>query len=86
MLPPPSFRLILSSAAGRPTPSGAPATFPARSTVPAQAAQALGIGRRDGTKTVATHVGNIFATLQLRNRTEAAAYAQRYLAEDITAT
>jgi len=38
------------------------------------------------TKTVATHVGNIFAKFQLRNRTEAAAYAQRYLAEDIPAT
>jgi DNA-binding CsgD family transcriptional regulator len=32
------------------------------------------------TKTVATHVGNIFAKLQLRNRSEAAAYAQRYVA------
>ena len=30
------------------------------------------------TKTVATHVGNIFAKLQMRNRAEAAAYAQRY--------
>jgi DNA-binding CsgD family transcriptional regulator len=30
------------------------------------------------TKTVATHVGNIFAKLQLRNRAEAAAYAQRF--------
>ena len=31
------------------------------------------------TKTVATHVGNVFAKLQLRNRAEAAAYAQRFL-------
>lgn len=31
------------------------------------------------TKTVATHVGNIFAKLQLRNRTEAAAFANRHL-------
>jgi DNA-binding CsgD family transcriptional regulator len=38
------------------------------------------------TKTVATHAGNIFAKLQLRNRAEAAAFAQRYLAEDIPAT
>jgi DNA-binding CsgD family transcriptional regulator/tetratricopeptide (TPR) repeat protein len=38
------------------------------------------------TKTVATHAGNIFAKLQLRNRAEAAAYAQRYLVEDIPAT
>jgi len=38
------------------------------------------------TKTVATHVGNIFAKLQLRNRTEAAAYAQRYLRQDMPAT
>ena len=35
------------------------------------------------TKTVATHVGNIFAKLLLRNRAEAAAYAQRHLAEDL---
>jgi DNA-binding NarL/FixJ family response regulator len=32
------------------------------------------------TKTVATHVGNIFAKLQLRNRAEAAAFAHRHLA------
>ena len=32
------------------------------------------------TKTVATHVGNLFAKLQLRNRTEAAAFAHRHLA------
>jgi DNA-binding CsgD family transcriptional regulator len=38
------------------------------------------------TKTVATHVGNIFAKLLLRNRAEAAAYAQRHLTEDATAT
>jgi DNA-binding NarL/FixJ family response regulator len=38
------------------------------------------------TRTVATHVGNIFAKLQLRNRAEAAAYAQRYLTEDVSAT
>jgi DNA-binding CsgD family transcriptional regulator len=38
------------------------------------------------TKTVATHVGNIFAKLLLRNRAEAAAYAQRYLTEDVSAT
>jgi DNA-binding CsgD family transcriptional regulator len=31
------------------------------------------------TKTVATHVGNVFAKLQLRNRAEAAAFAHRYL-------
>jgi DNA-binding CsgD family transcriptional regulator len=31
------------------------------------------------TKTVATHVGNIFAKLRVRNRAEAATYAQRYL-------
>jgi DNA-binding CsgD family transcriptional regulator len=34
------------------------------------------------TKTVATHVGNLFAKLQLRNRAEAAAFAQRHLATD----
>ncbi len=32
------------------------------------------------TKTVATHVGNLFAKLQLRNRAEAAAFAHRHLA------
>jgi len=31
------------------------------------------------TKTVATHVGNLFAKLQLRNRAEAAAFANRHL-------
>jgi DNA-binding CsgD family transcriptional regulator len=31
------------------------------------------------TKTVATHVGNLFAKLQLRNRAEAAASAHRHL-------
>jgi DNA-binding NarL/FixJ family response regulator len=31
------------------------------------------------TKTVATHVGNVFAKLQLRNRAEAAAFAHRHL-------
>ena len=35
------------------------------------------------TKTVATHVGNIFAKLHVRNRSEAATFAQRYLAEDV---
>jgi DNA-binding CsgD family transcriptional regulator len=34
------------------------------------------------TKTVATHVGNLFAKLQLRNRAEAAAFAQRHLPPD----
>jgi DNA-binding CsgD family transcriptional regulator len=34
------------------------------------------------TKTVATHVGNLFAKLQLRNRAEAAAFAHRHLAAD----
>ena len=34
------------------------------------------------TKTVATHVGNLFAKLQLRNRAEAAAFAQQHLAAD----
>ncbi len=38
------------------------------------------------TKTVATHVGNIFGKLQLRNRAEAAAYAHRYLSDDVPAT
>jgi DNA-binding CsgD family transcriptional regulator len=37
------------------------------------------------TKTVATHVGNIFAKLQLRNRAEAAAFANRYLPASATA-
>ena len=32
------------------------------------------------TKTVATHVGNVFAKLHLRNRAEAAAFAHRHLA------
>ena len=35
------------------------------------------------TKTVATHVGNLFAKLQLRNRAEAAAFAHRHLPADI---
>jgi DNA-binding CsgD family transcriptional regulator len=35
------------------------------------------------TKTVATHVGNIFAKLRVRNRAEAATFAQRYLLEDV---
>jgi DNA-binding CsgD family transcriptional regulator len=34
------------------------------------------------TKTVATHVGNLFAKLHLRNRAEAAAFAHRHLASD----
>lgn len=37
------------------------------------------------TKTVATHVGNIFAKLHVRNRAEAATFAQRYLSEDASA-
>jgi DNA-binding CsgD family transcriptional regulator len=35
------------------------------------------------TKTVATHVGNVFAKLHVRNRAEAATFAQRYLLEDV---
>ncbi len=34
------------------------------------------------TKTVATHVGNIFAKLQLRNRAEAATFAHQFLGKD----
>lgn len=34
------------------------------------------------TKTVATHVGNIFAKIHLRNRAEAAAFANRFLPAD----
>jgi DNA-binding CsgD family transcriptional regulator len=34
------------------------------------------------TKTVATHVGNVFAKLHVRNRAEAATFAQRHLPED----
>lgn len=37
------------------------------------------------TKTVATHVGNLFAKLQLRNRAEAAAFAHRHLPADVAA-
>jgi hypothetical protein len=37
------------------------------------------------TKTVATHVGNVFAKLQLRNRAEAAAFAHRHLRADAAA-
>ncbi len=37
------------------------------------------------TKTVATHVGNLFAKLQLRNRAEAAAFAHRHLPADTAA-
>jgi DNA-binding NarL/FixJ family response regulator len=37
------------------------------------------------TKTVATHVGNLFAKLQLRNRAEAAAFASRHLPADAAA-
>lgn len=36
------------------------------------------------TKTVATHVGNIFAKLHMRNRSEAATFAQRFLPEHLT--
>jgi len=35
------------------------------------------------TKTVATHVGNVFAKLHVRNRAEAATFAQRHLMEDV---
>jgi DNA-binding NarL/FixJ family response regulator len=35
------------------------------------------------TKTVATHVGNVFAKLHVRNRAEAATFAQRHLLEDV---
>jgi DNA-binding CsgD family transcriptional regulator len=38
------------------------------------------------TKTVATHVGNLFAKLQLRNRAEAAAFAHRHLPADSALT
>jgi DNA-binding CsgD family transcriptional regulator len=34
------------------------------------------------TKTVATHVGNVFAKLNLRNRAEAATFAQRFLGHE----
>jgi len=37
------------------------------------------------TKTVATHAGNIFAKLQVRNRAEAATFAQRHLSQDVPA-
>jgi DNA-binding CsgD family transcriptional regulator len=37
------------------------------------------------TKTVATHVGSIFAKLELRNRAEAAALANRHLPADVAA-
>jgi DNA-binding NarL/FixJ family response regulator len=37
------------------------------------------------TKTVATHAGDIFAKLQLRNRAEAAAFAHRHLSADAAA-
>jgi DNA-binding NarL/FixJ family response regulator len=37
------------------------------------------------TKTVASHVGNLFAKLQLRNRAEAAAFAHRHLPADVAA-
>jgi DNA-binding CsgD family transcriptional regulator len=37
------------------------------------------------TKTVATHVGNLFAKLQLRNRAEAAAFANRHVPADAPA-
>jgi DNA-binding NarL/FixJ family response regulator len=37
------------------------------------------------TKTVSTHVGNIFAKLGLRNRAEAAGLAQRSLGDEVTA-
>jgi DNA-binding CsgD family transcriptional regulator len=35
------------------------------------------------TKTVATHVGNIFGKIGVRNRAEAATFAQRFLLEDV---
>lgn len=35
------------------------------------------------TKTVATHVGNVFAKLHVRNRAEAATFAQRHLGEEV---
>ena len=38
------------------------------------------------TKTVATHVSNLFAKLQLRNRAEAAAFAHRHVPADIAAS
>jgi DNA-binding CsgD family transcriptional regulator len=37
------------------------------------------------TKTVATHVGNVFAKLNVRNRAEAATFAQRYLSDEVAA-
>ncbi len=36
------------------------------------------------TKTVATHVGNIFGKLHVRNRAEAATFAQRLLGDDVS--
>jgi DNA-binding CsgD family transcriptional regulator len=38
------------------------------------------------TKTVATHVGNIFAKLHVRNRAEAATFAQRFLTDEAPAS
>jgi DNA-binding NarL/FixJ family response regulator len=35
------------------------------------------------TKTVATHVGNVFGKLNVRNRAEAATFAQRFLSEEV---
>ncbi len=34
------------------------------------------------TKTVASHAGNVFAKLNMRNRAEAATFAQRFLLEE----
>lgn len=38
------------------------------------------------TKTVATHVGNIYAKMHMRNRAEAATFAQRFLPEDVASS
>ncbi len=49
---------------------------------------AIGVGlrvERLSTKTVATHVGNIFAKLHVRNRAEAATFAQSHLTAETPA-